>query len=346
MRKLNLFTIVTLGITSVLFGTVATLSPVHAETKTGGTGQALEISPPVVNIKANPGQVVKTQINLRNISNGKLIVSNQIDDFVAGDEMGTPKLLIDSNETNPLSIKNWINPLAELTLTTKQLKSLPVTIKVPANAAPGGYYGVIRFTGRAPELTGTGVSLSASLGALIMLRVNGAVTEKMSIAEFGVSQNGKTGTIFESTPITFFERLKNEGNIHEQPSGKITITDMFGKKVANVFVNNDPKNVLPNSIRKFEQALDKKTIGDKILFGKYTADLKVTYGADNKTIDQSTTFWIIPYRLIGLAVVIIVGVITCLVVIMKRYNKFIINRAQKNPKTPKVKKPKKAKRNK
>ena len=339
MRKQSL-SLISLVIISALFGSLVFLAPVKAVTNNTETGQALEISPPVVNLVADPGQTVNTKIWLRNISGGTLVVSNQVNDFLAGGEDGTPKLLLDDTETSPYSIKLWTSPLSEVTLTKSQLKSLPITIKVPANASPGGYCGVIRFTGRAPTLTGTGVSLSASLGSLIMLKVHGTAKEKLSLVEFGVSQNGKNGTIFEETPITFFQRLKNEGNIHEQPTGLITITDMFGKKVANVNVNDNPHSILPNSIRRFEEPLDKATIGDKMLFGKYTADLKVTYGDNKDVLTKSPTFWIIPYKLIGILIVLIIAVITILVFFIKRYNRFIIGKAQNSPKVPKSKKSK------
>ncbi len=53
------------------------------------------------------------------------------------------------------------------------MKNLPITINVPANASPGGYYGVIRFTATPGKLDQSGVALSASLGALDFIRVNG-----------------------------------------------------------------------------------------------------------------------------------------------------------------------------
>lgn len=341
MKKRNLL-ITTIGLASILSILVVSCNFASAVSNNSqaGTGQALEISPPVINLATDPGKTIKTEVKIRNISGGTLVVSGQLNDFVAGNEDGTPKLLLDDNETSPYSIKQWTTPLSEVTLTKGQLKSIPVTIKVPSNAAPGGYYGVIRFSGHAPSLSGTGVSLSASLGSLVMLKVKGAVNEKLSLVEFGVSKDKKTGTIFEETPITFFQRLKNEGNIHEQPSGKITITDMFGKKVAYVSVNDNPHNILPNSIRKFEEVLDKATIGNKVLFGKYTADLDVTYGDKKDTLTKTITFWIIPFKLIGVLIVAIIAIITVLVFFIKRYNQFIINKAQGKPKTPKAKKTK------
>ncbi len=81
----------------------------------------------------------------------------------------------------------------EQLLVPRQIKSLPLNIEVPASAAPGGYFGVVRFTGTAPELKGTGVSLSASLGSLVLVRVNGNAKEKLDVAEFSVNQGGKPG---------------------------------------------------------------------------------------------------------------------------------------------------------
>ena len=160
-------------------------------------GQALEIAPPVLNIKADPGETITTKIILRDVSKSPLVVRNQINDFVANGEDGTPKLLIEDNgEDNPYSLKSWVQPLPEFTLQPKQINELPVKIVVPGNAAPGGYYAVVRFTATPPGLDGTGVSLSASLGTLVLLRVNGDAKEQMSVAEISASKSGKSAWLF------------------------------------------------------------------------------------------------------------------------------------------------------
>jgi hypothetical protein len=330
MKRAILILAATFAIPAWLLSNNALAAPTTQAPATNTSGQALEIAPPVINLSANPGQTIKTQISLRDVSSGKLLVSGQVNDFVAGGEDGTPKILMDdSNEANPYSLKSWIAQLPTLTLKPREIQNLPVTIKVPTNAAPGGYYGVVRFTATAPELNGQGVSLSASLGALILLKVNGNVKEGLSIAEFSVNSNGKSGSLFESTPLQFVERIKNEGNTHEQPAGQVTISDMFGKKVATVNVNLPPRNILPQSIRKFEQPLDSSVIGNKMLFGYYKATLKVTYGANKQTVTANTSFWVIPYKLILLAVVVLVGGFIALRIMIRRYNRHIISQAQK-----------------
>jgi hypothetical protein len=297
-----------------------------AANNTPGSGQALEIAPPVLTLSSDPGKTIKTQISLRDISSGNLIVTNQVNDFVAGGEDGTPKLLFDDASSDPYSMKSWLKPIPQLTMVPHQIKLLPITIVVPADASPGGHYGVIRFTAAPPELHGTGVSLSTSLGALMLIKVNGAVKEQLSVEEFSVMRNGKKGSLFETTPLQFLVRLKNSGNVHEQPVGRILITDMFGKDVASVNVNLPPRNILPASIRRFTGSLDKSDLGTKKLFGRYHANLTVTYGASKQTLVSSAAFWVIPYRLIGIVIAVLVIGFFILRFIIQRYNRRVIRR--------------------
>jgi len=331
MKKIILLTAVAFSLFAGLVS-IGTQPVIAQSSDINNKGQALEIAPPVIILTADPGQTITTDISIRNISGGELIVTGQLNDFVAAGEDGTPKILMDETDAdirnNPYSIINWISPMPQLDLISRQIATLPVTINVPKDAAPGGHYGVVRFTGVPPELKGTGVSLSASLGSLILVRVNGDVEENLSISEFSASQNGIKKSLFETAPLKFSERIKNTGNLHEQPSGLVTVTDMFGNKLATLGVNaTAPQgNVLPGSTRLFTQDLDSKVIGNKILFGLYTATLKLTY-ANNQIITQTITFWVIPYTLIGFIIILIIGGFIGLRYAVKRYNQHIRNQA-------------------
>lgn len=332
-----LFRTATLYLTAAVM-TASVLSPplATAAPSSNDVGQALEIAPPVISLIANPGQTLRTNIALRDVSTTKLIVQGQVNDFEADGEDGTPKLLLDEGETSPYSMKSWIRPLTTVTLKPKQIENLPVVIDVPKDAAPGGYFSVVRFTATAPDLDSTGVSLSASLGALVFVRVNGKAAEKLTISEFSVeTKNGLKKTLFESLPIDFIARIKNEGNVHEQPAGQITINDMFGKNIARLNVNLPPRNILPGSIRRFEVPLDSKVLGKTQLFGRYTADVRMTYGEGNKVITDSITFWVIPYKLIGFGILGLIVAFFVLRKMIRNYNQAIIRRAQGTPKPKK-----------
>ena len=309
---------------------IITGAHVHAATTPAPTtGQALEIGPPVVSLTADPGQKLTANLSLRDISSTSLLVTNEVNDFTANGEDGTPKVLFNTADANPYSLRSWISAIPSITLKSKDVKSIPVVITVPASASPGGYYGIIRFTGNPPNLNGTGVSLNASLGALVFIRVNGAAKEGVSIAEFTVNNGGSPSTFFESTPLSFLVRLKNTGNIYEQPTGLVTIKDMFGHVTATLPINADQHIILPQSTRKFNAALDSSVLGNRILFGKYSAHLDVTYGISSTKISQDFTFWVIPWKLITFAILAIIAVIIGLYFIIRRYNKIIVNRANR-----------------
>lgn len=308
---------------------ISPLVPVqHVVAQTAPAGQALEIAPPVINLIADPGQTITTNLKLRDISKSSLIVSAQVDDFAANGEDGTPKILLDGTTSGAYSIKEWVEPLTDFTIKSKELKDLPVTLHVPEGASPGSYYGIVRFTARAPELSDTGVSLSASIGSLIFLRVNGVAKEGIAVQELSAnSGNGTASSFFESAPINFTALLKNTGNVYEQPSGRIVVTDMFGKEVGAP--NLAPGNILPQSTRKYNQALDSTVIGNKFLFGRYKAELSVTYGTNKSVVKESIYFWVIPYKLIGTGIIVLIAGFIGLRYLIRRYNRHIIKSAQR-----------------
>lgn len=328
-RTISILTLAVLAVSSA-----ASLFPITASAATSApitnSGQALEIAPPVINLNADPGQTITGQIYLRDITKGDLIVTGQANDFIAAGEDGIPKILLNDEAANPYSLKSWVGPLPSLRLVPREIKTLKFTITVPSKAAPGGHYGVIRFTATPPDMQGQGVSLSASLGALVLVTVSGKITEHVSLESLVASQGGKVKTLFETAPILFEQVYKNTGNVHEQPTGTIVITDMLGKKVASLGVNTPPRNVLPASSRKFTESLDSSVIGNKLLFGRYTATLTTTYGTGVQPVNGTLTFWVVPYRAIGVSAVILVVAFFILRFLIARYNRHIIAQSQRS----------------
>ncbi len=326
MRKWLLSGVVgALGLALAFSPWVATAAPAASSTSTSGSaGQGLEISPPVIELSADPGQTITTQIRVRNVTKGELIAKGVADDFGAGsDESGQPKLLLDETGATRYSLKFWVSGVPDLDLAPQELKTATVRIAVPKNAEPGGHFGVVRFTAVPPDLNGTGVALSASVGSLVLLKVSGAITEKLSVQEFSSWQNKKAHGFFEHGPVDFLVRVKNEGSVHEKAQGTIVVTDTFGGKVATVLVNDKGGNVLPDSIRRFDE-----TLANKQLFGHYTAKLAMTY-AGGKKLSGSLSFWVVPWKLLLLVTLGLLVLFFLLRLGLRRYNAHIIAQARR-----------------
>ncbi len=301
-----------------LTGLIVGGKPLHAAPL---GGQGLEISPPFIELSVNPGQSVTFDIHLRNITKDTLVTKASVDDFVAAGEDGRPRLLLgEDTEPSPFSFKTWIKALPDMTLLSQEAKVTKVTLDVPQDASPGGHYGVVRFSALPPELEGSGVSLSASLGALVLVNVSGNVNTKASMEEFFVTQNGKKQGWFESGPVSFVERIKNEGNVHFKPIGTVRVTDTFGNEVKVLSVNEKGGNVLPGSIRRFEQELNQES-----LFGFYRAEANLQYGG--KSLHSNLSFWIIPYKSLTIGLGVLILAIILSITGLKRYNRYIIAKA-------------------
>lgn len=284
------------------------------------SGQGLEISPPLIDTKVDPGKTLTFTIKVRNVTKSTVVTSAEIDDFAAVGEEGQSKVFVDKNsEPSPYSFKTWVSDIPSVELGPDQVKPITVTLEVPSNAAPGGHYGVVRFSAAPPELEGSGVALNASVGTLVLINVSGKVVTKAQLIDFyAADKAGKKSSFFQAGPVNFVERLQNQGTVHFKPLGTLRVTNTFGGEVAVITVNANGGNVLPASIRRFEQQLNKKH-----LFGHYKVEANITYGGQN--IKQSIGFWVIPYK----QVAIVLGALIILFVLVRKSLRGYVDKAVK-----------------
>ena len=268
-----------------------------------------KISPLRQDFTIEKGSSQKLTITLTNTASVKIIAKPVINDFIASsDESGDPRVLLEENsKSSGNSFKNLVAPMENFEMGPNEVKTLDIIVSVPANAPAGGYYGAVRFAPAASD-TSKIVALTASVGTLVLVRVPGSVTEKAELVEIGAanvlteSKDGKEtkkagtiGSLFSSGPIAIVVRLKNSGNVHVQPFGKITVKNSSGKEVEGYEFNQlgdaaQRSNILPDSTRRFENVLK----NDK-WFGKYTVEANLGYAqGSGDLISAKFSFWVIP----------------------------------------------------
>lgn len=294
------------------------------------SGQAFSISPPLIELSADPGQTVTAKIKLTNVSAGPLRITAEVNDFGAKNETGEPNIIFDENQTTPYSLKEWVVAPQDFNLKSAQTQELKVPIHVPKNAEPGGHYAVVRFTGTSQGEGANDVSLAASIGSLVLLKVSGDIHYDAKIEDFYAARmNFEKTSFFEAAPLRFVTRIRNDGNIHITPTGTVTVTDLFDNEVISQRINGSPEDakqqsgsILPQSVRRFDTVLENKR-----LFGRYKATLQLNY-TDGRVLEQAVHFWVIPYRLMLVVLVGIVIVASGVIWGVKRYNAYIIKKAQ------------------
>lgn len=298
------------------------VAPTYAQATDAAAAQGIQVSPTIVELNAEKGKTYTISLKVTNVTLTKLAYTTSINDFNSNSETGAANVLLDSSLPPNASVINWVSTEREFTLDTHESRVLTAQVTVPSNAEPGGHYGVIRFSGHAPDVSGTGVGLSASTGMLLLIRVDGDIKESASLASFYTASGDKQTSFFENAPIKFVTRIKNDGNIHVKPVGNIVLTDAFGNTVETIAVNDTKSNVLPSSIRRFENDYNKGW-----MFGLYTANLTLGYGTTGQAITNTITFWVIPYKLILVGLLVLATFVFIVSRLIKVYNRHIIAKA-------------------
>lgn len=301
---------------------VGTFSPVA---KADDMPNTLKVTPVRSDVTVAPGQSTVVKVTVANLTSAPIAVKPIANDFIAGDESGTPSLILEADKFAPThSLKRFMAPLPDAVIPANQGKTFEVGITVPADAQAGGYFGAIRFAPSSPDGGGQ-VNMSASVASLILLTVPGDIVEQLSLTDFEIKQGDKVGSFFQTpNDLHVSTRFTNDGNVQLGPWGKVSVKQ--GDKVVYSYDFNvkDPRDmVLPDSARRWE--VDLKNIES---FGHYTVSATFTYGQKNQTIEVSRSFWVVPMAVIIGTVVgllVLIALIVGVWLFLKSYKRRILS---------------------
>lgn len=277
----------------------------------------ITVTPPLFQLNLSPGETWTSGIQVVNSNPYDITVFAEPVLFTPADEEGRPSFYLPETDKGAEvqgagTLAGWITvPQTAIAITREQTRTVPIAITVPEDAAPGGHYAAILVGNRAPDgvREGGSVSVTSSIAALVFLRVAGTVIEDGRIRDFATEK-----ILYEKPEARLSLRFENQGNVHLQPQGDITIYNMFGKKRGYIPINQVQNygNVLPGSIRKFSFVW--KADPGNWDIGRYRAEVTLGYGTESKQFEQaSTVFYVLPLvpvmQVVGgiLAVLIFLG---------------------------------------
>lgn len=258
------------------------------------------LGPGKTDLVLDPGDKTTKQLTVTNRLGKDTKFKIEIEDFAGSYDTDQTVKLFGAVE-GPYSMKDYLHPeIYEFSLKHGERIILPIEIEIPEDSESGGLYASVLVStvpseAEAEKNKGQ-TKLISRLGTLFFVRVSGDVYESGFLQDFKVSDSSKT--FYEKGPIPFEIMFKNEGNIHIMPSGKIEINNFLGKKVAELEV--DSYFSMPDSVRKRVVNWEREN-----LFGFYTAHLTLDKNyqiEQNESEERSVSFWVIPWKIILLAV--------------------------------------------
>lgn len=294
-----------LSLPKILAFTFLTVSLCFSVAITHAQEVSLVVSPPRIDLEAQPGDTLQQTIKLTNNSAQEVILQSLVADFIVNDDAGTPIKVTESASGRYLASPWFTLNDPELVLAPKQTVSLIVLIDVPVDALPGGHYAGVFFQPvPARNLKQTVSYTTTQVGSLFGITVAGDIKYDALIKDFSVKNQ-----ISEFGPIDFTATIENQSDTHIKPAAKITIHDMLGRNLAEFPLPE--VNIFPYTSRILSGTWD--TVWG---LGRYSAALELAYGP-GLTASRTLYFWILPYRLMIAAGVIILVLLVTIILIRR-----------------------------
>jgi hypothetical protein len=317
----------------ILLSSLIIFSSVLAQTqsKVNAPGVNIEISPLPIELSAKPGTATSTDLRVRNSGANPEKLKAILKTFSAEGPQGNIVLHDPSPDDDFTRWVSFDKPVFDAP--PGQWQTVKMTINVPKSAAFGYYYAVQFELANPPKPQPGATSLQGAVVIFVLLNAEapGAV-KKVEVKSFTADHQS-----YEFLPVSFKVAVHNSGNLHVAPHGNIFIS-RGSHQIASLSVNATRGIVLPGSNRNFSASWNDgfpaynfltDTSGQSIKdsngnpqknlkwsfsqvshlrFGHYTANLLLIYNDGQRDIPVNGTlsFWVIPWRLLG--VLLVVGI--------------------------------------
>lgn len=273
-----------------------------------------------------PGESVSDTLTVTNRdTQNPLRLNLTLVDFTSQDETGAPQLLDANTQRTAWSLRGLVDLPQQVEVEPGASVRIPISITMPADVGAGSYYSAIEYTS-VTSAQDDSVNISAAGVSLLFVKVPGLATQQLTFEQFGafVPDSGTGGSFaglfFSERPKVMAYRLKNDGNIAEQPNASIRILNNSGDVMYTISDANPKQQLaLRGQVRRFDaciapenvqQTADNGTEVNSVVCGdtnfkpgRYVAELTVLYGengSETREINARATFWYLPWWFLGL----------------------------------------------
>ena len=275
------------------------------------------VEPGKTEVFLNPGDNMVKNITITNRINKKVKFKLSTEDFIGTNDPKQPVTLL-GDQHSPYSLKDFIVPeIKEFSLELGERIVIPVTISIPKNAEPRGYYGALIVSNdpdaqdnkNSGDVTGR-TRIISRIGSLFLLKINGEGKEEGNVESLKII--GPQQTFYGQRPEGFEIAFKNTGNVHLVPYGTIEVKNMFGKTISTLPV--DAYFVLPDSTRYREIKWT-----DGFSLGLYTAHLSLNKGYGTEYANMDISFWVLPWKILLIGFVSLAFIVSLLYYFLTRF---------------------------
>ena len=252
---------------------------------------AVTISPTKQSLTLNAGETKTVFVTVTNDSAENVTLTSSVDPFTVDSDTGTA--LFGQSDV----AQRWISiSPRNATVRANAQERIAFTISVPEDAPPESHYlGLFAETKPADG----DVVAGTRIGSLLFLYVAGSFQESFVPQDFSPDRP----VVFAAAPSVFLHAI-NEGNIHVIPQGEVVATDVFGRVVAGIRLNEEQIKVFPK--KSFVRPILFDNL-PKTVVGPLDVRVRIVYGLSEQTFFSHTRVWVFPPLFLGLLGAVLVS---------------------------------------
>lgn len=208
--------------------------------------ERITMSPSTTSLKVDAGQTISSTMKVVNDGDVAYGFSVYARPYGVINEQYEPNF---ASQNANASIYKWVQfDQTKYQIEPGQSVEVKYTIRVPADATPGGHYGVLFAETDEKGVEGTGVARKKRVGNLLYVTVNGTYETAGAFKEF-VLPFWQT-----SAPLVSSVRIENTGNVDFRAKVSTVAKDLFGQ--TKYSYTGDPI-ALPDTTRLMEMKWEK-----------------------------------------------------------------------------------------
>lgn len=254
------------------------------------------VGPGRFSLEIAPGESKTVLLNISNRLGSKRLFRLVTEDMTSNDNQTNAVIQLLGDEVGPYTIKDYISVDHDSFYIDDNVRAVvPVTITLPSDAEPGGFYGSI-LTEVMPELKNDSdvdvvpsTALVSRIGTLFYVTTPGDIAREGSLVDFTTVPDKK---FYFSGPINMGLVYANTGSVHLTPFGDITVSNIIGESVGQIEIT--PWFIMPNSVRTHEISWNRE-----FLFGRYKVTAEINRGYEDVVDTKHVVFWVFPWKLLA-----------------------------------------------
>lgn len=293
---------------------------------------SLQVSPSPLTLTVKPGETLESELRIRNLGSKQADIKIELREFNYDSNTEQVSLkddLVPSIITDALKFDQTTFSLEPNEATVRKIKVSP-----PKDAKYAYSFAVVLKKTNNDNQSDKTRKIKGEVAVFTLLDVDkDGAKKEVKLESFSTNKKST-----DYLPITFKTKLANTGNTFTRPYGNIYITRSGkGDPLAVLPVNPTAAYILPDTKRtmssEWTDGFPKRTVAadgtnkvswnfkdlNNLRVGKYHAKLVAVYsdGKRDVPVEASLTFWILPWKLIAIVVIILLLVIVGILTLMR-----------------------------